>query len=133
MNLLPVPRITRQIELTDSADMKNEKEKLIKFKVMNNLLHITAVLDQPGLLENLVEKLASRRIDIGYARERVPKNWNPVEISSTEAYVSGSLSLSDSIDNNDPSLNIPFVTSMLFTCIKGKEAWYNLEWSSSLS
>ena len=100
---------------------------------MNQVLQITAILDQPELLENLVEKLASRRYDIGYSRELVPQDWQAVETSSTETYVSGTLSFSGLTNNDDASLNVPFITSMLFTCIKGKEDDYRLLWSSSLS
>jgi len=100
---------------------------------MNHVLHITATLDQPELLENLVEKLASRRYDIGYSRETVPQDWQAVETSSTETYVSGTLSLSGLKNNDDAYVNMPFITSMLFTCIKGKEDDYRLLWSSSLS
>ena len=100
---------------------------------MNQVLQITAILDQPELLENLVEKLASRRYDIGYSREAVPQDWQAVETSSTETYVSGTLSMSGSMNNDDASINMPFITSMLFTCIKGKENDYRLLWSSSLS
>jgi hypothetical protein len=100
---------------------------------MNQDLHITATLDQPELLESLVEKLASRRYDIGYSREVVPQDWQAVETSSTETYVSGTLSFSGIANNDDASINMPFITSMLFTCIKGKENDYRLLWSSSLS
>ena len=100
---------------------------------MNHVLHITATLDQPELLENLVEKLASRRYDIGYSRETVPQDWQAVETSSTETYVSGTLSFSGLTNNDGASVNMPFITSMLFTCIKGKEDDYRLLWSSSLS
>ena len=100
---------------------------------MKHVLHITATLDQPELLENLVEKLASRRYDIGYSRETVPQDWQAVETSSTETYVSGTLSLSGLTNNHGTSVNMPFITSMLFTCIKGKEGDYRLLWSSSLS
>jgi|SRR6185295_12623813 len=99
---------------------------------MNQALHITATLDQPELLENLVEKLASRRYDIGYSKEVVPQDWQAVETSSTETYTSGTLSFSGGL-NNDDAINIPFITSMLFTCIKGKEDDYRLLWSCSLS
>lgn len=100
---------------------------------MNNILQITATLDQPELLENLVEKLASRRYDIGYSRETVPQDWQAVETSSTETYASGSLCFSGLTNNDDAVVNMPFITSMLFTCIKGKEDDYRLLWSSSLS
>jgi len=100
---------------------------------MNRALNITATLDQPELLENLVEKLASRRYDIGYSREKVPQEWQAIETSSTETYVSGTLSFSGLVSNDDVLVNMPFITSMLFTCIKGKEDDYRLLWSSSLS
>jgi len=100
---------------------------------MNNFKNITAVLDQPKLLENLVEKLASRRYDIGYAKEKLPNSWQAVDTSSTETYVSGTLSFSGLTNNDDVMINMPFITSMLFTCIKGKEDSYRLLWSSSLS
>jgi hypothetical protein len=100
--------------------------------IMNNSTNIIATLDQPDLLENLVEKLASRRYDIGYSKERVPVNWHAVETSSTETYVSGTLSLSES-DVEHP-INMPFITPMLFTCIKGRhDDSYRLLWSCSLS
>jgi hypothetical protein len=100
---------------------------------MNTTLHITAILDQPELLESLVEKLASRRYDMGYSKQAVPKNWQPVETSSTETYVSGTLSLSGLMTNDNAAINMPFITSMLFTCIKDKNKDYKLAWSSSLS
>jgi len=100
---------------------------------MNRVLNITAILDQPELLENLVEKLASRRYDIGYSREIVPQDWQAVETSSTETYISGTLAFSGLMNDDDVSVNIPFITSMLFTCIKGTEGDYRLLWSSSLS
>jgi len=100
---------------------------------MNQVLQITATLDQPDLLENLVEKLASRRYDIGYSKEIVPQEWQAIETSSTETYVSGTLSFSGLTNSEDASINMPFITSMLFTCIKGKEDDYRLLWSSSMS
>ena len=102
--------------------------------IMNNKsVNITATLDQPELLESLIEKLASRRYDIGYSNEAVPEDWQAVETSSTEAYASGTLSFSGLMTNDDASINMPFITSMLFTCIKGREDGYHLLWSSSLS
>jgi hypothetical protein len=100
---------------------------------MNNLLDITAALDQPALLENLVEKLASRRYDIGYCKQDVPKNWQAVEVASAEVYTSGTLSFPVIMETDESSIHMPFITSMLFTCIKGEDDRYRLLWSSSLS
>ncbi|MEP7374791.1 MAG: hypothetical protein ABI675_15450 [Chitinophagaceae bacterium] len=96
---------------------------------MNNTLLISATLDQPGFLEDLVEKLADRHYDIGYSKAPVPRNWKAVETSSTETYVSGTVALAD----QDEVINMPFITRFLFTCVKEKSGSYKLEWSSSLS
>jgi hypothetical protein len=96
---------------------------------MDRSLHITAIFDQPGFLETLVEKLADRRYDIGYAKSVVPKDSEALDSSSTETYVSGTVA----IDDNDELINMPFITCFFFTCIKEKEGPYKLAWSSSLS
>lgn len=96
---------------------------------MNKSLHITTALDEPTLLENLVEKLACRHCDLGYAKEKMPDNRAALETSSTETYVSGTVALDDSGE----LIKMPFITSFLFTCLKGKEGPYKLTWSSSLS
>jgi hypothetical protein len=97
--------------------------------VMNKFLHISANLDEPVLLENMVEKLAYRHYDIGYDKAKVPKNQEAFETSSTQTYVSGTVA----IEENDELINMPFITCFLFTCIKGKNREYKLAWSSSLS
>ena len=96
---------------------------------MKKALHITAILDQPGLLEDLVEKLADRRYDLGYSNATVPTPFQAIETSSTETYVSGTVSLAV----NDELINMPFITSFAFTCTKTRKDAYKLGWGSSLS
>jgi hypothetical protein len=96
---------------------------------MDKSLLISATLDQPGLLENLVEKLAQKRYDSGYSRMAVPKEWKAIETSSTDTYVSGTVAIED----GDELINMPFITRFLFICVKEKSGNYKLEWSSSLS
>ena len=124
--LLPIRSFLSQIIV---IKIESDQKKI----TMNKSLHITAILDQPDLLENMVEKLASRRYDIGYSSQPVPQDWEALETSSTETYVSGTLSFSGSSNKDEAASSIPFITSMLFTCIKGKEESYRLLWSSSLS
>lgn len=97
--------------------------------VMNKFLHISANLDQPVLLENMVEKLAQRHYDTGYAKAEVPKNQQAIDTSSTQTYVSGTVA----IEENNELINMPFITCFLFTCVKEKNGEYKLAWSSSLS
>lgn len=96
---------------------------------MKKSLLITATLDKPDLLENLVEKLAYRHCDLGYGKEKMPDNREALETSSTETYVSGTITLDDAGEQ----INMPFITCFLFTCIKGKDGVYKLEWGTSLS
>lgn len=98
-------------------------------KSMKKSLHISTMLDQPGLLEDLVEKLACRRYDIGYGKEKMPATFRALETSSTETYVSGTLSISAKEEN----INMPFITRFLFTCTKASNDPYKLAWSICLS
>ena len=97
---------------------------------MNNNLHITALVDQPTLLTDLVEKLATRRCSLGYANERVPAGLEAVDSSSVEVYMSGTVEIDDV---NDQKIRMPFITSSLFTCIKTNSTTIELTWSVSLS
>ena len=97
---------------------------------MKQALHISASFDQPEFVQNLVERLAYRRYDIGYGNEKVPAGFKALETSSTETYVSGTMAIDAS--GNDP-IRMPFITCFLFTCIKGKTDPYQLIWSSSLN
>ena len=96
---------------------------------MKKELYISTTLDQPVLLENLVEKLAYRRYDLGYSKAKMPINFKALETSSAETYASGTVVISD----KDENINIPFITSFLFTCIKGKGDEYKLTWAASMS
>jgi hypothetical protein len=101
---------------------------------MKKTLQISAHIDQPEFLQNLVERLAYRRYDLGYADQQMPRGFTALETSTNETYVSGSVSLE--LPGEEPgmeSIRMPFITCFLFTCIKGKEEPYQLIWSTSLS
>jgi hypothetical protein len=97
---------------------------------MKKHLHISASFDQPELVQNLVERLAYRRYEIGFGIQVMPRGLKALETSSTETYVSGTIAID--ADNNE-LINMPFITCFLFTCIKGKSEPYQLIWSSSLN
>ena len=98
---------------------------------MKQDLHISASFDQPELVQNLVERLAYRRYEIGFSKQIVPRGFKAIETSSTETYVSGTMAID--VDNNDEKINMPFITCFLFTCIKVPSEPYQMIWSSSLS
>lgn len=93
------------------------------------LLAVSATIDESPLLTDLVEKLAHRRVDLGYSKEAVPVGWNALETSSLEAYVSGNVD----ILNEEDHLGLAYTTCFFFTCMKGRNADYRLSWVSSLS
>src|SRR5690349_20500798 len=100
---------------------------LFKLPLMKKNLHITASLDQPELLENMVEKLACRRSD-SESDER-NGDWQLMNTSSVEKYVSGTVALS----GNREETRLSFVTCFIFCCTKEKSDPYRLHWSMSLS
>jgi hypothetical protein len=102
---------------------------------MKQTLHISASFDQPEFVQNLVERLAYRRYELGFDKQRMPPGFKALETSSTETYVTGTLALDFPADTGSGSerINMPFITAFLFTCIKGKSDPYQLIWSSSLS
>ncbi len=102
---------------------------------MKQTLHISAAFDQPEFVQNLVERLAYRRYELGFSKEKVPVGFKALETSSTETYVTGTMALdfSNTEKGCEERINMPFITCFLFTCIKGKSDPYQLIWSVSLS
>jgi hypothetical protein len=97
---------------------------------MKKDLHLTAMVDKPEALENIIEQLATRRYDIGYAKAAVPDSWQAIDTSSIEAYLSGRVEFDY---NETQRIRIPYITAFLFSCAKGKNDPYDLRWSISLS
>jgi hypothetical protein len=102
---------------------------------MKQTLHISAAFDQPEFVQNLVERLAYRRYELGYGNEKMPLGFKALETSSTETYVSGTMAIDFPTDTEtgEERINMPFITCFLFTCIKGKTDPYQLIWSSSMN
>ena len=105
--------------------MRNTNNKKTKTPV----IAVTTSLFEQSLLENLVEELAHRRIDIGYCRQSVPPGRQAIETSSIEAHISGEMNISTECD----VLNSSFTTCFLFTCIKVKGGEFKFSWINSLS
>ena len=113
--------------------------KINKTNIMKNLsnknsnenpaITVTTYLEEPNMLQILVEKLAECNCGLDYSLKQLPPDWQTIEISSIEAFVSGHIILSGEND----LVEIPFVNSFLFTCTKSTKNYFNLTWSSSLS
>lgn len=97
---------------------------------MKKDLHLTASIDKPEVMENIIEKLATRRYDMGYGKAIVPQTWQALETSSVETYVSGRVEFDY---NETQRIRIPYITCFLFSCTKKKNSDYELSWSFSLT
>ena len=97
---------------------------------MKQNLHLTTSVDKPELLEDIIEKLATRRYDIGYGSAHVPNTWQALETSSVESYMSGTVEFDY---NETQRIRIPYITCFLFSCTKVGCGPYDLCWSISLS
>ena len=93
---------------------------------MKKTLHIKATIDEEAFLEDMVEKLALRH---NYSDTDKELGNDAIETSSTETYVSGNIALK----TKGQQINMPFITSFLFTCIKESKDTYRLEWGASMS
>ena len=105
------------------------KNLLNKNSSENSAIVVTAYLEELNMLKILVEKLAECSCYDYNSRNEILPDWQTIEISSLEAFVSGRTILSDKNDLVD----IQLVSSFLFTCIKSANSHFNLTWSSSLS
>lgn len=97
---------------------------------MKKNLHLTASIDKPEIMENIIEKIATRRYDMGYGKAIVPQTWQAIETSSIETYVSGRIEFDY---NETQRIRIPYITCFLFSCTKEKNNPYELSWSFSLT
>jgi hypothetical protein len=97
---------------------------------MKKNLHLIALVDKPEMLENIIEKLAARRYDIGYGKAVVPASWQVIDTSSVESYLSGRVEFDY---NETQRIRVPYITCFMFSCTKEKNDPYNLRWSISLS
>ena len=96
---------------------------------MKKTLRIKATIDEEAFLEDMVEKLALRHNYTGINNGKKLGINDALETSSTETYVSGTMA----IETRDQQINMPFITSFLFTCIKESKDTYSLEWGISMS
>ena len=96
---------------------------------MKKLLTIITKVDQPEFIENIVERLACNHADMGYGAGKQTGEWQPVETSTTDIYLGGTVELM----MEDEQLNIPYITNFIFTCLKTNDQEYKLEWCSSMS
>ena len=85
----------KSADRTGSKQSTSAKARVDKLNslVMKQNLHISATFDQPEFLQNLIERLAYRRYEIGFGNQQMPPGFKALETSSTETYVSGTMAI----------------------------------------
>ena len=94
----------------------------------SNIL-VTAYIEEPDILQILVERLAECNYRVGDGLQQVPRDWQEIEFSSVEAIVSGRLIIAP----GNGLIKIPFITCYLFSCTRSAKLQHNLTWQCSLS
>lgn len=102
---------------------------------MKDSLYISSHFDQPEFLQDLVERLADRRHDTGFRSQSIPAGHRSFESSTVETYVSGTngIDFPGSSETGTERINMPFTSSFLFTCIRGNQKTFRMQWILSLS
>ncbi len=100
---------------------------------MKKEFHISTWVNEPALLENLVEQLATQPIRRYRPAEKLTTDLKSVETASTHTYVSGTLQMEQGDGREAILLKPSFVTQFYFTCLRESEDEYRLQWAVSLS
>lgn len=62
------------------------------------------------------------------------KEFENIEVRSAHAPVNATVEIIFSAKrNNDILMNVPLITGFFFTCIKGKDGFFKINWSCSMS
>ena len=102
---------------------------------MRNATHITTVFSNLDMPEILLEKLAGQGPVMKPSQVVIPEILETIDHRSTETYTSGNVQVIFVTEDMEEFgyINIPVITPFLFTCTKGSNEEFNLDWCTSLS
>ena len=102
---------------------------------MNNSTYITTVFSKLDLPEVLLERLAAQRSEMKPSEVIIPDVLETIDHCSTETYTTGNVEVIFVSDDFEDFgyINVPVITPFIFTCTKGNNEEFNLDWSTSLS
>jgi len=103
--------------------MRKPPERNDRSKMM-----IGANVEDPALLQLLVETLAECNPGFINSYKKVQRGWRSIKTSTIQTRVSGSISFI-----SKKNKKISYATCFVFTCTKEMKKKYDLTWSSSLS
>jgi hypothetical protein len=100
---------------------------------MKKFFQISTEIDEPALLQNLVEKLAVRRGGQFVGGQPLTPDYKSVETASSQTFVSGAIQIEEGEGSEAILIRVPFITQYQFTCVRESKDEYSLKWEMSLS
>ena len=91
-------------------------------------MSIDTKVEDPALLQLLVETLAECNPGFKNSYKKVQRGWRSIKTSKVQTRVSGNIRFAAKRNKN-----IYYATCFVFTCTKQMKGKYDLTWSSSLS
>jgi hypothetical protein len=101
----------------------------------NSTSYITTVFSKLDIPELLLEKIAGAKTEIKNSEIVIPNILETIGHSSTETYTTVNVEvifMSDDLEDFE-YIHVPVITPFLFTCTKGSNNEFNVDWAASLS
>jgi hypothetical protein len=101
----------------------------------NSLTYITTVFSKLDIPELLLEKLAGTRLEAKKSETVVRGLLETIDHNSTETYTTVNVEvifMSNDLEDFE-YVHIPVITPFLFTCTKGSNNEFDVDWAASLS
>ena len=101
----------------------------------NSTSYITTVFSKLDIPEILLEKLADTRSEMRSSEIVIPNILETIDHHSTETYTTVNVEvifMSGDLEDFE-YIHVPVITPFLFTCTKGSNDQFNVDWAASLS
>jgi hypothetical protein len=101
----------------------------------NSTSYITTVFSKLDIPEMLLEKLAVTKAEMKTPETLIPGILETINHNSTETYTTVNVEvifMSDDLEDFG-YIHVPVITPFLFTCTKGSQDDFDVDWAASLS
>ena len=101
----------------------------------NSTSYITTVFSKLDIPEMLLEKLAVTKSEMKIPETIIPGVLETINHNSTETYTTVNVEvifMSDDLEDFG-YIHVPVITPFLFTCTKGSQDDFDVDWAASLS
>jgi len=101
----------------------------------NSTTYITTVFSKLDIPELLLEKLAGTKNEMKTSEIVIPHILETIDYNSTETYTTVNVEVIFMSDDFEDFgyIHLPVITPFLFTCTKGSQDEFDVDWATSLS